>query len=114
MAYGFVFLRTMILRLPYRDTQCGFKAYTRQAIEKVFDKVQIYGGKVGEGGSVSAGFDLEVLYIARKQKLRVAEVPVEWYEFGERKEVNPFKDSYEGLRDLITVRINALQGKYSG
>lgn len=113
MAYGFVFLRTLILRLPYRDTQCGFKAYTRHAISKIFNKIQIYGAQVGAGGSVSAGFDLEVLYIARKQKLKVAEVPVEWYEYGERKEVNPIKDSWEGLRDLLKVRINALQGKYS-
>lgn len=113
MAYGFVTLRTIILRLPYKDTQCGFKAYTKNAVHKVFPKIAIYGGKAGgSSGSVSAGFDAEVLYIARKQKLKVAEVPVEWYEYGERKEVSPIKDSYEGLRDLIKVRINALQGKY--
>lgn len=112
MAYGFVTLRSLILRLPFKDTQCGFKAYSRKAIRKVFDKIQIYGGKVGGGGSVSAGFDLEVLYIARKQKLKVAEVPVEWYEYGERKEVSPVRDSYEGLRDLIKIRLNALLGKY--
>lgn len=113
MAYGLVFLRTMVLRLPYRDTQCGFKAYNRNAIQKVFPKIQIYGKKSqSTSGSVSAGFDLEVLYIARKRKLKVAEVPVEWYEYGERKEVNPIKDSWEGVRDLFLVRINALQGKY--
>jgi glycosyltransferase involved in cell wall biosynthesis len=113
MAYGLVFLRTLILRLPYKDTQCGFKAYNRNAIEKVFSKIQIYGGRSSsQSGSVSAGFDLEVLYIARKQKIKVAEVPVEWYEYGERKEVSPFKDSWEGLRDLLIIRLNSLQGKY--
>lgn len=113
MAYGFVILRTLILRLPYKDTQCGFKAYTFKAIDRVFPKIQIFSKKSHSGGgSVSAGFDTEVLYIARKQGLKVSEVPIEWYEYGERKEVNAIKDSYEGLRDLIKVRINAFQGKY--
>lgn len=113
MAYGFVFLRTIILRLPYKDTQCGFKAYSRKAIQKIFPRIEIYGQRSKSlSGSVSAGFDLEVLYIARKQGLKVAEVPIEWYEYGERKEVNPFRDSFEGLRDLLKVRINALRGKY--
>ncbi len=114
MAYGFVMLRTLILRLPYKDTQCGFKAYTRSSVDKIFNKIQIYGAKSQSlSGSVSAGFDLEVLYIARKQKIKVAAVPVEWYEYGDRKEVNPFKDSFEGLRDLLTVRLNAIRGRYN-
>jgi hypothetical protein len=112
MAYGLVTLRTLILRLPYKDTQCGFKAYSQKAVKKIFDKIRIYGGNASSGGSVSAGFDLEVLFIARKQKLKVVEVPVEWYEYGERKEVSPIKDSWEGLRDLIKIRLNAIQGKY--
>ncbi len=113
MAYGLVVLRTLILRLPYKDTQCGFKAYGRHAIDRVFNKIQVYGDKpMGPGGSVSAGFDMEVLYIARKQRLKVAEVPIEWYEYGERKEVNPIRDSWEGLRDMLKIRFNAIAGKY--
>ena len=113
MAYGFVVLRSIILRLPYKDTQCGFKAYSSEAVKKIFDKIQIYGGKANNSsGSVSAGFDLEVLYIARKQRLKVSEVPIEWYEYGERKEVNPIKDSWEGFRDLLKVRLNAFKGIY--
>ncbi|MEK7168633.1 MAG: dolichyl-phosphate beta-glucosyltransferase [Patescibacteria group bacterium] len=113
MAYGFATLRNLILRLPYKDTQCGFKAFKSEAIKAIIPKMQIFGKKSKSGnGSVTAGFDLETLYVARKLKLKVAEVPVEWYEYGERKEVNPIKDSYEGLRDLIKVRLNAIQGKY--
>lgn len=113
MAYGFSTLRTIILRLPFKDTQCGFKAYSRRAIGMIFDKIQIYGGSVkNASGSVSAGFDLEVLYIARKAKLKIVAVPVEWYEYGERKEVSPIKDSWEGLRDLVKIRLNAVMGKY--
>lgn len=113
MAYGWVVLRTLILRLPFKDTQCGFKAFKRDAAEKIFSKMRIFGEKMRtSGASVAAGFDLEILYIARKLGLKVAEVPVEWYEYGERREVNPIKDSWEGLRDLMKVRFNALLGKY--
>ena len=66
-----------------------------------------------KGASVTAGFDLEMLYIARKLGLKIAEANVDWYEYGERKEVSPIKDSWEGFRDLIKVRINAILGKYN-
>lgn len=113
MAMGWVTLRTLILRLPFKDTQCGFKVFSKEAATVVFQKIRIYGGKYNsKGGSVTAGFDLEVLFIARKLGLKIAEVAVEWYEYGERKEVSPIKDSWEGLRDLIKIRLNALQGKY--
>lgn len=112
MAYGFTLLRTLILRLPYKDTQCGFKAFKRQAAKKIFKKLKVF-REVGKtkGASVTAGFDLEILYLARKLKLKVAEVPVEWHH-QEGTKVNPLKDSWEGLRDLLKVRLNAIQGKY--
>ena len=112
MAYGFMILRTLVLRLPYKDTQCGFKAFKRTAANKIFRKMKIFSEKATtKGASVSAGFDLEILYVARKLGLRVAEVPVEW-SHQEGTKVNPVKDSWEGFRDLIKVRINALLGQY--
>lgn len=115
MAYGLVFLRTVILRLPFKDTQCGYKLFSKKAAKDIFSRLQVFGGQnlANAGGSVTAGFDLETLFIARKLKLKIAEVPVEWYEYGERKEVRPIKDSWEGLRDLLKIRLNALQGKYN-
>lgn len=116
MAYGFMILRTLILRLPYGDTQCGFKAFKRQAAQKISSRMKVFSGKQKVMGSaVKAGFDLEMLYIARKLKLKVAEVKVDWFDRGDRGEsgVSPIKDSWEGLRDLLKVRINAFQGKYN-
>jgi dolichyl-phosphate beta-glucosyltransferase len=113
MAYGFSFLRSIILRLPYKDTQCGFKAFRREAARDIFRKMKIFNKEMKtKGASVTAGFDLEVLYLARKLGLKVAEVPVEWREYGERREVSAIKDSWEGLRDLMKLRINDLMGKY--
>jgi dolichyl-phosphate beta-glucosyltransferase len=112
MAFGFSVLRTIILRLPYKDTQCGFKAFTNIAAQKIFKRMKIFSDKKRvQGAAVNAGFDLEVLYIARKLGLKVAEVPVEWHHQGTVR-VNPIKDSIAGLRDMLQVRINALQGKY--
>ncbi len=112
MAFGFALLRTLVLRLPYKDTQCGFKAFRAEAAKRIFGKMKIFReSRKIQGASVTAGFDLEMLYLARKLELRVAEVPVNW-RHQETKRVSPVKDSWEGLRDLIKVRLNALQGRY--
>jgi dolichyl-phosphate beta-glucosyltransferase len=112
MAYGFSLLRLLILRLPYRDTQCGFKAFSKESAKEIFKRLEIFSSKnKSTGASVTAGFDLEVLYIARKLKYKVAEVPVDWHH-KEGTKVDPIKDSIEGLRGLLMVRINSLQGKY--
>ena len=112
MASGFSLLRNLVLQLPYKDTQCGFKAFTKNASTEIFKRLQVFNQKQAQSGaSVSAGFDLEILYVARKLKLKVAEVPVVWHH-KEGTKVNPLKDSYEGLRDLLKVRINALRGMY--
>jgi dolichyl-phosphate beta-glucosyltransferase len=112
MAYGFALLRTIILRLPYKDTQCGFKAFRRESAQEIFKRLKVFSENVEvSGAAVTAGFDLEVLYIARKLKLKVAEVEVEWHH-QQTERINPVKDSWEGLRDLLRVRLNAIMGKY--
>lgn len=112
MAYGFAFLRTIILRLPYKDTQCGFKAFKKEAAKKIFSRMKVFNDKmIAKEAGVTAGFDLELLYIARKLKLKVAEVEVLW-RHKETERINPIKDSWEGFRDLMRVRMNALLGYY--
>lgn len=112
MAYGFSILRYIFLQIPFKDTQCGFKAFKNEASREIFKRLKVFkeGGKM-QGASVSAGFDLEILYIARKLGYKVIDVPVDWHH-KEGTKVNPIKDSYEGLRDLLKVRINALRGMY--
>ena len=112
MAYGFMLLRTLILKLPYKDTQCGFKAFKTDSAKKIFKKLKIFNeSNIVSGASVSAGFDLEILYIARKLGLKIAEVNVSW-SHKDTERINPIRDSYEGLRDLLKVRVNAILGKY--
>jgi glycosyltransferase involved in cell wall biosynthesis len=112
MALGFSILRTIILNLNYKDTQCGFKAFRQGPARAIFKKLKVYSEKtVAAGAAVTAGFDLEVLYIARKQGYKVAQVPVVW-NHKDTERINPIKDSLDGLRDLIKVRINTLRGMY--
>ncbi len=114
MAYGFMTLRKLILGLPYEDTQCGFKAFKNEVAKEIFKRMKVYNDKTrAEGAAVNAGFDLEILYIARRLRLKVAEVKVKWKEKGLRRGVNPIKDSFEGLRDLLRVKLNAIKGEYN-
>ena len=114
MAYGFVVLRTLILRLPFKDTQTGFKAFTNEAAKNVFTSLKIFGQKgVIKGAAVKAGFDLEFLYVARKLGYKIKEVPVEWHHPGTTR-VNPIKDSIEGLKDMLLIRWFSLKGAYRG
>lgn len=112
MASGFSFLRFIVLRLPFKDTQCGFKAFSKEAAGKIFKRLKIFNSSsINSEASVTAGFDLEVLYVAKKLGYKIAEVPVDWHH-KEGTKVDPIKDSIEGLNGLIRVRLNALQNKY--
>jgi glycosyltransferase involved in cell wall biosynthesis len=87
--------------LPFKDTQCGFKAFRREAAVPVFQRQTIMG----------FGFDPEILYIARKRGLRLLEVPVHW-DHVEGTTVRFLSDSYEMFLDLLRIRWNDLCGRY--
>lgn len=112
MARGFMILRNLILNLGVQDTQCGFKAFTHAAARSIFPKLKVFTRKTNASGStVTAGFDVELLYVAKKLNYRIAEVPVEWH-YQETRHVNPLKDSWDGFVDLVRIRINSLRGIY--
>lgn len=101
--FGRIFnlLLRVILGLQYKDTQCGFKAFTRRAAESIFPLQQIE----------RWGFDPELLYLAQKFAFRVAEVPVEWaHRSGTR--INPLRDGSRMLVEMLKIRWYALAGKY--
>lgn len=113
MAWGFAFLRTMILGLPFKDTQCGFKGFSRNAIEKItIQLLPIWQNKHKSGGAVNAGFDIEALFVGRKKGFKIVEVPVEWRHVGTER-VQAINDSIEAFLDMLRIRRNQLQGKYS-
>lgn len=114
MARGFMMLRSFILGLKgITDTQCGFKAFRKGAAHDIFGKLMLYNsGRQVAGSMVSAGFDVETLFLAKKLGYRIKEVPVEWH-YVETRRVSPLKDSWQGFLDILRIRLNAFQGKYT-
>ncbi len=94
-------LTRAVMRLPYADTQCGFKAFTRSAAQTIFQLQTIE----------RWGFDPEILFIARKRGYRVAEVPVSWAHDA-RTRISYLRDGLQMLKELAIVRWNALMGRY--
>lgn len=91
----------VILGLSYVDTQCGFKAFSRKAAMIVFPEMKIEGW----------GFDPEILFLAKRYGLRVAEVPVLWAH-DHRSKINPVLDGMRMFNELMRVRLNSMGGKY--
>lgn len=114
MARGFMILRNVILDLGIADTQCGFKLFTRLAAQDVFPRLQVFHTTESSrsGSTVTAGFDVELLFIAKQRGYEIAEVPVQWH-YQETRHVNPLKDSWESLRDLLRIFWNNYQGLYA-
>jgi dolichyl-phosphate beta-glucosyltransferase len=86
--------------LPYRDTQCGFKLYRRDATRAIFPRQKLDG----------FGFDVEDLFIARKLGLRVVEVPVVWNNV-EGTKVGPLSGA-RAFWDLVLVHWWNLRAQY--
>ena len=55
---------------PVKDTQCGFKGFTREAARDLFERQRI----------TSIVFDVELIYLARRRGYRLAIVPIHWYD----------------------------------
>jgi dolichyl-phosphate beta-glucosyltransferase len=84
------------------DTQCGFKAFKRKAALDIFPLQTIE----------RFGFDVELLYIARKLGYSILEAPVRWFDAPGSK-VNMVKDSTRMAFELFLIRWNDLKGRYS-
>jgi dolichyl-phosphate beta-glucosyltransferase len=92
----------IVLRLPFVDTQCGFKAFRRERTRIIFEQQRIEG----------FGFDPELLYLARHYGLRAIEIPVRWGH-SEATKVNMLGDSLKMFADIFTIRWNAMSGRYA-
>lgn len=111
-AWGFSILRGLILGLPFEDTQCGFKAFNRASIEKIIPKIKKEWGVLHfKGGAVNAGFDVELLYLAKRYGFKITEVEVEW-NYVDTERVQVIKDALAAIYDMLRIRINDLLGKY--
>ena len=103
--FGRIFngLNRIILGLRFKDTQCGFKAFTRSAAQKILPLQRIE----------RWGFDPEILFLARKFGFRVDEVAVRWAHVGGTR-INPLLDGARMFQEMVRIRWNDLTGKYDG
>jgi dolichyl-phosphate beta-glucosyltransferase len=92
----------VFLFLGIRDTQCGFKSFRSSAAREIFRRLTISG----------FGFDVELLYIARKLKYRIKPVAVRMIHHRLGSRVRLLDHSLEMLNDLFIIRSNDLRGKY--
>jgi len=113
MAVGFILIRNLLIGLKgIQDTQCGFKLFERKAAISIIEKLQVFHDKRrAMGSSVTAGFDLEFLFLALKNHYSIKEVPVIWRHV-ETKNVNFLRDSIETLIDIFKIRYLDLRGRY--
>jgi len=93
----------LTLGLQFADTQCGFKAFKQPAVQAIFplQKIERW------------GFDPEILFLARKFKFKVREVPVAWAH-REGTSINPLVDGSRMVMEMLRVRWYDLTGKYDG
>jgi dolichyl-phosphate beta-glucosyltransferase len=93
------------------DTQCGFKLFSAQATKTLFNQLFIYAGNKIRTDAFTGAFDVELLYLAKKNNFKVKEVPILWKHYYTDR-VSPVKDSIRMLKDIIKIRIADLHGKY--
>ena len=92
----------IILGLRFADTQCGFKAFRRDAAQRIFPLQRIE----------RWGFDPEILFLAQRAGLRVEEVPVLWAH-SEGTRLHPFRDGLRMLGEVLSIRWRAMTGEYA-
>ena len=91
----------ILLGLTQKDTQCGFKAFTRNAAQTIFPLQHIE----------RWGFDPEILFLARRFDYRVDEVPVAWADVGGTR-ISPLRDGLRMVGEVLRIRWNAISGRY--
>ena len=79
--------------LPFWDTQCGFKAFRLDVCRPILEQAQTNG----------FGFDVELLYLAWRAKLRMREIPVRWNHYDGSK-VSFFQDSVRMFGEVMALR----------
>lgn len=95
-------LAIRLLALPgLHDTQCGFKCFRGEVAADLFRYQTISGWS----------FDIELLFIARKRKYRIREVPIHWY-FDPDTKLRAVKDALIMLRDIFSIHLKNLRGRY--
>lgn len=107
------FVSTLLLP-GVKDTQCGFKGYKTEIIQRIYTYTLLYNRPEQSLHSprVTAAADVEVLFIGRKLGYRIAEVPIIW-NYKEDTKISPLSDSLLAFLDLLRIYRFYINGKYA-
>ncbi|MEX2027927.1 MAG: dolichyl-phosphate beta-glucosyltransferase [Candidatus Curtissbacteria bacterium] len=98
---GFTAIVNMFIYWGVADATCGFKAFESSVAKKIFSKITVY----------DWAFDAEILYICKKNNIKLAQAPVTWSDARGSK-VSLKKDILRSFRGILKIRVNDLKGKY--
>ncbi len=102
MSGCFGFFVTLLLHLKEKDTQCGFKAFTKEAANAIFQRARLSGW----------GFDVELIFIAQKLGLKIKRLEVTLFHDCEGSKVRIFKDPFQMLREVFLIQQNDKKDLY--
>lgn len=94
----YIFLSQIILVHDFSDLQCGFKAIKKSAWEEISGKIK----------NEEWFFDTELIYYAKKNGYKIAEVPISWSEnryHSRQSKVRVFRDGLIFIKELIKLKL---------
>ncbi len=94
------FLMRMLFKIKIRDTQCGFKIFSKEAVEKIFPQLTINRWL----------FDLEILILAQKYEFKIKIIPVKWV--NSKESSVGLKGYFTSLKELLKIKYNLIFNKY--
>lgn len=109
MGRVFNFLVQLIALPGINDTQCGFKLFKAKQVKILFSKLRVSHVEIKR--AYTGAFDVELLYLAKKRGLKIAEIPLVWKYF-KTDRIDPIRDSIKMFFDIIKIRLNDLLGNY--
>ncbi|MEP6895836.1 MAG: dolichyl-phosphate beta-glucosyltransferase [Chloroflexota bacterium] len=95
------FLIQLFILPGLNDTQCGFKCFSAKVVDDIFNLQTLNGWS----------FDIELLYIARRRKYRLREIPIHWVHHADTK-VSAVRDAIRMIQDIFLIHANARRGMY--
>ena len=95
------FLIQLFILPGLNDTQCGFKCFSGKIVDDIFNLQTLNGWS----------FDIELLYIARRHKYAIHEIPIHWVHHPETK-VSAVRDAIRMVQDIFRIHANARRGMY--
>jgi dolichyl-phosphate beta-glucosyltransferase len=99
---GFHFVVWVLVGTEIKDTQCGFKLFSREAANQIFPNLHLK----------RWAFDIEIVEICRRLNIQISEIPVTWKEIPGSK-LNVITGAIQMLRDILAIRLIYISGLWT-